>query len=169
MSAGDEFIPSTTLYGGTVNQFDVTFRKVGINPVFVNIGDHDAIGRAITPRTKCIFAETLGNPKIDVLDIEAVSAIAHKNGIPLVVDNTFAKSVLLPANRLGRGYRPPLGHQVYLRARHDNGRRHRRCWSLSMEQRKVPGMTEPSKGYHNLRFFEYLGISAGCLRCAPRC
>jgi O-acetylhomoserine (thiol)-lyase len=76
--------------GGTVNQFDVTFRKVGINPVFVNIGDHDAIRRAITPKTKCIFAETLGNPKIDVLDIEAVSAIAHDSGIPLVVDNTFA-------------------------------------------------------------------------------
>ena len=66
MGAGDEFIASTTLYGGTVNQFDVTFRKVGINPVFVNIGNHDSIRRAITPRTKCIFAETLGNPKIDV-------------------------------------------------------------------------------------------------------
>jgi O-acetylhomoserine/O-acetylserine sulfhydrylase-like pyridoxal-dependent enzyme len=90
MGAGDEFIASKTLYGGTVNQFDVTFRKVGINPIFVNIDDHNAIQRAITPRTKCIFAETLGNPKIDVLDIEAVSAIAHENGIPLVVDNTFA-------------------------------------------------------------------------------
>ena len=70
MGAGDEFIASTTLYGGTVNQFDVTFRKVGINPVFVNIGNHESIRRAMTPRTKCIFAETLGNPKIDVLDIE---------------------------------------------------------------------------------------------------
>ena len=56
----------------------------------MNIGDHESIRSAITPKTKCIFAETLGNPKIDVLDIESVSAIAHENGIPLVVDNTFA-------------------------------------------------------------------------------
>src|SRR5262245_59979594 len=84
MDAGDEFISSTTLYGGTINQFDVTFRKVGITPIFVNIGDLDALRRAITPRTKCIFAETLGNPKIDVLDIEAVAGVAHKQGIPLV-------------------------------------------------------------------------------------
>src|SRR6266478_3915699 len=94
MGAGDEFIASTTLYGGTVNQFDVTFRKVGINPVFVNIGNHERIRRAITPRTKCIFAETLGNPKIDVLDIESVAKIAHDNGVPLVVDNTFASPYL---------------------------------------------------------------------------
>src|SRR6202046_4559193 len=75
MNAGDEFIASTTLYGGTVNQFDVTFRKVGINPVFVNIGDHESIRSAITPRTKCIFAETLGNPKIDVFDIMSLVTI----------------------------------------------------------------------------------------------
>src|SRR5207237_571809 len=70
MDAGDEFIASSTLYGGTINQFDVTFRKVGIEPTFVKIGDLDGVRRAITPKTKCVFAETLGNPKIDVLDIE---------------------------------------------------------------------------------------------------
>src|SRR5918997_922078 len=91
MDAGDEFIASSTLYGGTINQFDVTFRKVGIVPRFVDIGDLDAVRRAITPKTKCIFAETLGNPKIDVLDIEAAARIAHEYDIPLVVDNTFDK------------------------------------------------------------------------------
>src|SRR5262249_45533700 len=80
MDAGDEFVSSTTLYGGTINLFDVTFRKIGINPIFVNISDLAAVRRAITPKTKCIFAETLGNPKIDVLDIEAVAGVAHEHG-----------------------------------------------------------------------------------------
>src|SRR5256714_3136102 len=101
MDAGDEFVSSTSLYGGTINQFDVTFRKVGINPVFVNIGNHDAIRSAIGPKTKCIFAETLGNPKIDVLDIEAVAKIAHDHGIPLIVDNTLASPHLSPPLDLG--------------------------------------------------------------------
>jgi O-acetylhomoserine (thiol)-lyase len=157
MGAGDEFIASTTLYGGTVNQFDVTFRKVGINPVFVNIGDHDAIRRAVTPKTKCIFAETLGNPKIDVLDIEAVSAIAHDSGIPLVVDNTFASPyccrpidwgadiVLHSATKFICGHGTTMGGVII-----DAGR-------FPWNNGKFPGMTEPSKGYHNLRFFEYFG------------
>jgi O-acetylhomoserine (thiol)-lyase len=157
MGAGDEFIASKTLYGGTVNQFDVTFRKVGINPIFVNIDDHNAIQRAITPRTKCIFAETLGNPKIDVLDIEAVSAIAHENGIPLVVDNTFASPyccrpidwgadiVLHSATKFICGHGTTMGGVII-----DAGR-------FPWNNGKFPGMTEPSKGYHNLRFFEYFG------------
>ena len=157
MGAGDEFIASKTLYGGTVNQFDVTFRKVGINPIFVNIDDHNAIQRAITPRTKCIFAETLGNPKIDVLDIEAVSAIAHENGIPLVVDNTFASPyccrpidwgadiVLHSATKFICGHGTTMGGVIV-----DAGR-------FPWNNGKFPGMTEPSKGYHNLRFFEYFG------------
>jgi O-acetylhomoserine (thiol)-lyase len=157
MGAGDEFIASTTLYGGTVNQFDVTFRKVGINPVFVNIGNHENIRRAITPRTKCIFAETLGNPKIDVPDIEAVSAIAHENGISLVVDNTFASPyccrpidwgadiVLHSATKFICGHGTTMGGVII-----DAGR-------FPWNNGKFPGMTEPSKGYHNLRFFEYFG------------
>jgi O-acetylhomoserine (thiol)-lyase len=157
MGAGDEFIASTTLYGGTVNQFDVTFRKVGINPIFVNIGDHESIRRAITPKTKCIFAETLGNPKIDVLDIESMSAIAHENGIPLVVDNTFASPyccrpidwgadiVVHSATKFICGHGTTMGGVII-----DAGR-------FPWNNGKFPGMTEPSKGYHNLRFFEYFG------------
>jgi O-acetylhomoserine (thiol)-lyase len=157
MDAGDEFIASSTLYGGTVNQFDVTFRKVGINAVFVNISDLDAVRRAITPKTKCIFAETLGNPKIDVLDIEALAVIAHDNGIPLVVDNTFpspyccrpldwgADIVVHSATKWICGHGTTMGGVII-----DAGR-------FPWNNGKFPGMTEPSKGYHNLRFFEYFG------------
>ncbi|MFY9314584.1 MAG: O-acetylhomoserine aminocarboxypropyltransferase/cysteine synthase family protein [Burkholderiales bacterium] len=157
MDAGDEFIASSTLYGGTVNQFDVTFRKVGINAVFVNISDLDAVKRAITPKTKCIFAETLGNPKIDVLDIEALAGIAHDNGIPLVVDNTFpspyccrpldwgADIVVHSATKWICGHGTTMGGVIV-----DAGR-------FPWNNGKFPGMTEPSKGYHNLRFFEYFG------------
>ena len=157
MDAGDEFIASTTLYGGTINQFDVTFRKVGINPIFVNISDLDAVRRAITPKTKCIFAETLGNPKIDVLDIEAVARIAHDHDIPLVVDNTFASPyccrpidwgadiVVHSATKFICGHGTTMGGAII-----DAGR-------FPWDNGKFPGMTEPSKGYHNLRFFEYFG------------
>ena len=157
MEAGDEFIASSTLYGGTINQFDVTFRKVGINAIFVDISDLDAVRRAITPKTKCIFAETLGNPKIDVLDIEAVAAIAHGHGVPLVVDNTFASPYLCrpmdwgadivvhSATKFICGHGTTMGGVII-----DAGR-------FPWDNGKFPGMTEPSKGYHNLRFFEYFG------------
>ena len=157
MEAGDEFVSSTTLYGGTINQFDVTFRKVGINPTFVNVSDLDAVRRAITPKTKCIFAETLGNPKIDVLDIEALAGIAHDHGIPLVVDNTFASPwccrpidwgadiVVHSATKFICGHGTTMGGVLI-----DAGR-------FPWNNGKFPGMTEPSKGYHNLRFFEYFG------------
>jgi O-acetylhomoserine (thiol)-lyase len=157
MQAGDEFVASSTLYGGTINQFDVTFRKVGINPTFVDIGDLQAIRRAITPKTKCIFAETLGNPKIDVLDIAAVAELAHEHGIPLVVDNTFASPyccrpidwgadiVVHSATKFICGHGTTMGGVIV-----DAGR-------FPWNNGKFPGMTEPSKGYHNLRFFEYFG------------
>lgn len=157
MDAGDEFVASSTLYGGTINQFDVTFRKVGIHPTFVNISDLDAVRRAITPKTKCIFAETLGNPKIDVLDIEAAARIAHEHDIPLVVDNTFASPyccrpidwgadiVVHSATKFICGHGTTMGGVIV-----DAGR-------FPWDNGKFPGMTEPSKGYHNLRFFEYFG------------
>lgn len=157
MDAGDEFIASSTLYGGTINQFDVTFRKVGIQPTFVNVSDLDAVRRAMTPKTKCVFAETLGNPKIDVLDIEALARIAHDHGIPLVVDNTFASPyccrpidwgadiVVHSATKFICGHGTTMGGVII-----DAGR-------FPWDNGKFPGMTEPSKGYHNLRFYEYFG------------
>src|SRR6202171_141638 len=94
MQAGDEFVSSSTLYVGTFQQVDVSFRKLGINARFVDSSDLDSWRSAITDKTKCLYAEIMGNPKIDVLDIEGVAKIAHEAGVPLVVDNTFASPYL---------------------------------------------------------------------------
>jgi O-acetylhomoserine (thiol)-lyase len=157
MEHGDEFVSSSTLYGGTINQFDVTFRRLGINARFVDAGDIDGWRRAINDKTKCLYAETLGNPKIDVLDIEAVADIAHERGLPLVVDNTFATPylcrpidwgadiVLHSATKFICGHGTSMGGVIV------------EAGKFPWNNGKFPGMTEPSKGYHNLRFFEYFG------------
>ncbi|MDF2670480.1 MAG: O-acetylhomoserine aminocarboxypropyltransferase, partial [Paenibacillus sp.] len=87
--AGDEIVSATSLYGGTYNLFSNTFPKMGIKVNFVDSSDPENFRKAINGNTKALYAETLGNPKGDVLDIEAVAAIAHENGIPLIVDNTL--------------------------------------------------------------------------------
>lgn len=92
--AGDHVVSSCSLYGGTYNAFQHTFKRFGIDVSLVDFNDLDAIRKAIRPNTKAVFAETVGNPKIDVLDIEAVAAIAHENGLPLIVDNTLATPYL---------------------------------------------------------------------------
>ena len=88
--AGDEIVAAENLYGGTYNLFAVTLPRYGINVKFVDATDPENFRAAITDKTKAIFAETIGNPSLHVLDIEAVANIAHENGIPLLVDNTFA-------------------------------------------------------------------------------
>src|SRR5580692_9290638 len=90
LEAGDEMVAANTLYGGTYTQFDVTFRRMGIQTTFVDPDDPDNFRRAITPKTRAIYGETIGNPRINVLDIEAVAKIAHEHNLPLVIDNTFA-------------------------------------------------------------------------------
>ena len=94
MEAGDEFVSSRSLYGGSFQQFDVSFRKIGINARFVDASDLDQWRAAVTPRTKAFYAEMIGNPTIDVIDIEALAHPAHDSGVPLVVDNTFASPYL---------------------------------------------------------------------------
>src|SRR5579862_7157842 len=86
---GEEIVAASTLYGGTYTQFDVSFRRLGISPTFIDPDDPENFRRAITPRTRLLYAETIGNPRINVLDISAVARIAHDAGIPLVIDNTF--------------------------------------------------------------------------------
>jgi O-acetylhomoserine (thiol)-lyase len=165
LETGDHFVSSRTLYGGTFQQFDVTFRKMGIDVTFVDSGDLDAWRAAIRDDTKCLYAETVGNPACDVLDIEAVAAIAHDAGIPLVIDNTFpspylcrpfdwgADIVVHSATKWLCGHGTTIGGVVVDRGRFpwDNG--------------KFPGMTEPSKGYHDLRFFEYFGDFGWLMKC----
>ncbi len=94
MQSGDEFVSASTLYGGTYTQFDVSFRRLGINAIFVDPDNPENFRRAITPKTKCLYAETISNPRGNVVDIEALAKIAHENNLPLVVDNTFATPYL---------------------------------------------------------------------------
>src|SRR5438045_3535304 len=95
MGAGDELISSASLYGGTYNLFHHTLPKIGINVKFVDPGDPENFRKAIGPKTRAIVAETLGNPKLDTLDIEAVANIAHENGLPFLIDNTMPSPYLI--------------------------------------------------------------------------
>ncbi|MFQ6022453.1 MAG: O-acetylhomoserine aminocarboxypropyltransferase/cysteine synthase family protein [Acidiferrobacterales bacterium] len=157
LEAGDELVSASTLYGGTVTQFDVTFRKLGIKPTFVDPDDPENFRRAITPKTKLLFAETIGNPLNNILDIEAVAAIAREYEIPLVVDNTLASPYLCrpiehgadiivhSATKFIGGHGTSIGGVLIESGKFpwDNG--------------KFPTMMEPSKGYHGVRFYETFG------------
>ncbi|MDR0359539.1 MAG: aminotransferase class I/II-fold pyridoxal phosphate-dependent enzyme, partial [bacterium] len=165
LETGDHFVASRTLYGGTYQQFDVTFRKMGIDVTFVDSGDLDAWRSAIRDDTKCLYAETVGNPACDVVDLEALAAIAHDAGIPLVIDNTFpspylcrpldwgADIVVHSATKWLCGHGTTIGGVVV-----DGGR-------FPWDNGKFPGMTEPSRGYHDLRFFEYFGDFGWLMKC----
>ncbi len=156
-SQGDHIVAANTLYGGTWSQFAVTFAKFGIECTFVEPDDPGNFRRALRPATKALFAETIANPRLNVLDIEAVAAIAHEHGVPLVVDNTLASPYLCQPIRHGAdivvhsatkylgGHGTTMGGVVVESGRFpwDNGR--------------FPEMTEPSKGYHGVRFYETFG------------
>jgi O-acetylhomoserine (thiol)-lyase len=157
LEQGDEIVSASTLYGGTYSQFDVTFRRLGINTRFVDPADPENFRRAVTPRTRALYAETIGNPLNNVLDIEAVAAVAEEAGVPLVVDNTFATPYLCRPMDFGAdivvhsatkficGHGTSIGGVLVESGRFpwDNG--------------KFPGMVEPSKGYHGVRFYETFG------------
>jgi O-acetylhomoserine (thiol)-lyase len=154
---GDEIVSASTLYGGTYSQFDVTFRQFGIDTKFVDPDDPENFKRAITPRTKLLYAETAGNPRINILDIEAVAAIAKDAGIPLVIDNTFATPYLCRPIEFGAdilvhsatkyigGHGTTMGGVLV-----ESGK-------FPWGNGKFPGMTEPSRGYHGVRFHETFG------------
>jgi O-acetylhomoserine (thiol)-lyase len=165
MQAGDEFVTSRSLYGGTYQQFDVSFRKMGIEARFVDASDLDQWRAAVTPKTKAFFAETLGNPTIDVIDIEPLAALAHEVGVPLIVDNTFASPYLCrpldwgadivvhSATKFICGHGTTIAGVIV-----DGGR-------FPWDNGRFPGMTEPSRGYHDLRFFEYFGDFGWLAKC----
>ena len=164
MKEGDEFISASTLYGGTYSQFDVSFRKFGINAHFVDPDDPENFRRALTSKTKAIYAETIGNPLNNILDIEAVGAIAKEAGIPLVIDNTFATPYLCrpidygadiithSATKFIGGHGTSIGGVIVESGKFD--------WANG----NFPGMTEPSKGYHGVRFYETFGDFAFTMR-----
>lgn len=163
--AGDEIVSARTLYGGTYTQLDVNFRKLGINTVFVDSSDPENFARAITPKTKAIYAETMGNPSLNVLDIEAVARIANGAGLPLFIDNTFASPYLCrpfewgaavvvhSATKFIGGHGTTMGGIVVESGKFpwDNG--------------KFPTMTEPSAGYHGVRFYETFGDFGFTMKC----
>lgn len=151
---GDEIVASRSLYGGTFTQFDVTLRRMGIDVTFVDATDPSNIEEAITDRTKLVYGETIGNPRADVLDIESVADVAHRNDVPLVIDNTFATPaicrpmehgadiVVHSATKFLGGHGVAIGGVIVESGRfpYDNGR--------------FPVMTDPSPAYHGLRFWE---------------
>jgi O-acetylhomoserine (thiol)-lyase len=157
LEAGDHLVAAKTLYGGTYSQFDYSFRRMGIETTFVDPDDFDAWAAAITPRTKALYAEALGNPLINVVDLEAVADVAHAAGVPFVVDNTFptpylcrplefgADIVVHSATKFIGGHGTSIGGVLVESGKFpwDNGR--------------FPGMTEPSPGYHGVKFFETFG------------
>ncbi|HRO59033.1 MAG TPA: O-acetylhomoserine aminocarboxypropyltransferase/cysteine synthase [Burkholderiaceae bacterium] len=154
---GDHIVSAGTLYGGTRSQFGVTFARFGIECSFVEPDDPENFRRALRPNTKAVFAETIANPRLNVLDIAAVAAIAHEHGVPLVVDNTLASPYLCrpidhgadivvhSATKYLGGHGTTMGGVVVESGRFpwDNG--------------KFPDMVEPSQGYHGVRFYETFG------------
>ena len=137
LEQGDEIVSASTLYGGTYALFEVNLRKFGINTTFVNPDDPQNFKKALTKKTKLLYAETIGNPQINMLDIEPVAAIAKEAGIPLVIDNTFASPYLCRPFEVRRRHRRAFGDQVHRRPRHDDGRRDRRIGQVPVGQRQV--------------------------------
>ena len=154
---GDDFISSSTLYGGTYTQFDTTFRRLGLNAIFVDPDNPENFRKALTPKTKCIYIETISNPRFNITDIEAVAKIAHEAGVPLMVDNTFATPYLCRPIEHGAdivvhsttkfigGHGTAIGGMIV-----DSGK-------FDWTNGKFPMLTEPSPGYHGLKFVEALG------------
>ncbi|CAN1492397.1 MET17 O-acetylhomoserine sulfhydrylase [Burkholderiaceae bacterium] len=163
--AGDQIVAARTLYGGTHTQLSVNFKKLGIETVFVDSEDPENFARAITPNTKALYAETLGNPSLNLLDIEAVARIGKQAGVPLFVDNTFASPYLCrpfewgaaitlhSATKFIGGHGTTMGGVIIESGKFpwDNGR--------------FPSMTEPSPGYHGVRFFETFGDFGFTMKC----
>lgn len=161
LKTGDELVASTAIYGGTHSLLADTFEKLGIHTIWVNSNNPKDYEDVITEKTKLIYAETLGNPRLDVFDVEGVAGVAHKNGIPLIVDNTIPSPYLLRPIEFGAdivvhsatkylgGHGTSLAGIIVDSGNFD--------WAKSG---KFPDFTEPDKGYNNLIYCEHFGKSA---------
>jgi O-acetylhomoserine (thiol)-lyase len=152
---GDEIVSADNLYGGTYTLFQNTFKKFGIKVKFVKSSDLAGFEKAITPKTKAIYAESIGNPKLDIADLEGLSKIAHKNGLPLILDNTSSPYTLRPidhgvdivvysATKFLGGHGTSLGGVIV-----DSGK-------FDWTNGKFPLITDPDPSYHGLKFVEAL-------------
>lgn len=163
--AGDHIVSSSNLYGGTYNLFAHTLKDQGIDVTFVDPSDPENFRKAIKPNTKLLYAETLGNPNSDIVDLEAVSAIAHENGIPVIVDNTFATPYYLrpiehgvdivvhSATKFIGGHGTVMGGVVVDSGKFD--------WA---QNDKFPGLSKPNPSYHGVVFTEACGNLAYILK-----
>ncbi len=160
-SAGDEIVSASTLYGGTYNMFAETFKTFGIKVHFVDPDDPENFRNAINDKTKSLYIESIGNPGINLIDIEAVAEIAHDNGIPLIIDNTFGTPYLLKPIEFGAdivvhsatkfigGHGTSIGGIIVDSGKFD--------WAGSG---KFPGLTEPDPSYHGMRYVADVGAAA---------
>jgi O-acetylhomoserine (thiol)-lyase len=154
---GDQIVTSSTLYGGTFTQFDVTMRRLGYDFVFVEPDDPENFRKAITPRTRLLYGETISNPRNNILDIEAVAKIAHENSMPLMIDNTFATPyvtrpidygadvVVHSLTKFMGGHGTSIGGIIV-----DSGK-------FPWNNGKFPSFTEPSRAYHGMNFWATFG------------
>ena len=157
--AGDHIAASSTLYGGTYNLFKYTLAKLGIETTFVEDQDNLAEWQAaVRPNTKLFFAETIGNPKVSILDIEGVASVAHENGVPLIVDNTVATPYLIQPLKHGADIvvhsatKFLAGHGTVVAGAIVDGGKF--AWSKSD---KFPGLTQPDPSYHGVVYTDALG------------
>jgi len=161
LKAGDHIVAASTLYGGTVGQLGVGFSRLGIETTFVDPADPDNFRQAIRPNTRALYGETLGNPRVNVFDIEPVAKIAHEHGLPLVVDNTVASPYLCnpfdfgadivvhSATKYLGGHGTTMAGVVVESGRFD--------WGSPLSRDKFPEMLEPSAAYHGVKFYETFG------------
>ncbi len=161
VEAGDHIVSASTLYGGTYSLLEVNLRKLGIATTFVDSDDPENFRRAITPRTKLLYAETLGNPLLNIVDLEALAGIAREAGVPLMIDNTVASPYLCrpfdwgadivvhSATKYIGGHGTTMGGVLV-----ESGKT---PWASERMREKFPGMHEPSRGYHGVRFYETFG------------
>jgi O-acetylhomoserine (thiol)-lyase len=159
--AGDHIVSASTLYGGTYTLLEVNLRKLGIDTTFVNPDDPENFRRAIKKNTKILYAETLGNPLINIVDIEAIAKIAREAGVPFMVDNTVpspylcrpfewgADIVVHSATKYIGGHGTTMGGLIVESGKFP--------WADERIRDKFPGMHEPSRGYHGVRFYETFG------------
>ena len=163
--AGDEIISTTSLYGGTYNLFHYTLPRLGITVKFVDADDFDGVRKAITPRTRAIYTESLGNPKLDVVDLERLAAIAHEHGLPLVVDNTTPSPALVRPIEFGAdivvnsatkflgGHGTTIGGVIVDAGKFD--------WAASG---RFGEFTQPDPSYHGLSYWEAFGAISFILK-----
>jgi len=165
LQSGDHVVAAGALYGGSVTMLAVNLRKFGIETTFVDATNPDAFAAAMRPNTRAVYAETLGNPSMVVLDIAAIADVAHAHGVPLIVDNTVpspflcnpvalgADIVIHSATKYLAGHGTTLGGVVV-----EGG-------NFPWDNGKFPGMTEPSPGYHGVKFYETFGNFGFSMRC----